>query len=442
MKIIKLLFCLLLLTVNTKSQQFSFTCFHQKGAYFVANFFNPDKNIYEDMAFANKTAFRKANDTCSVLELKPLAPNFIEIMGDNILVSPDDKTTGIYNYMNSKINITDSASVNFLLSRFTNGLQKMKQSYAVGSSYEVFKTIFTQVKTYFDSSLTVLNTFHFTQKNQHVKLAIIEFYSMQFAHFLVYPIMFNNQYNSVDLKNKIDITVKLQNPYFWFQTQSGRIFLKAYYKKLALPQADFSLEKSFKNKFFVDARIKKYLRYSYFDECMVNPAANSNRQLLLTQFNTFKTSLKFTLEEYKSLDELAMRLNSFNADITQLFCTQNLEDLSGHKLTFEEKKKLIEKGNIIIDYWASWCAPCHEKMGTLKSDKILKGQKQYNIIFISLDKDREKWLASKYSYHSNVNCFRLVDNGENEFVKKFDIGSIPRYFFISNSKLISDKFSY
>ena len=435
-------FCMLFCATVLHAQEFSFTCFHPLKKDITAYYFNTAQNIYDDLGFENRIAFKNSNDSCGILQIKPLAPFFIQITTDNFLVIPGAKVTGSYNVNKQGINITDTGSANFILSGFVNGLVKIKSSYAVGSSYETFKKTFLQAKSYFDSSLTALNSYQALRQDAPVKAALAEFYYMQFAHFLVYPVMFKNQFNPTDLRNKIESSIKIRIPDYWFQTQAGRIFLRTYFSKLVLPQAGFNAENAFKNKYFTEYRIKKYLWSFYFDECILSTAAGIGQQKLRAQLSSFRTSFRFTADEYKKLDEIASRLKNFYSDITQLFCTQELEDLDGHLLTYNEKKKLIEGANVIFDYWASWCGPCKEKLSTLTSDKISKDQKQYNLIFISTDVKRNEWLADKYSYHNKENCFRLADKGENDFIKNLQIAKIPRYILINNSKLISDDFSF
>ena len=67
-----------------------------------------------------------------------------------------------------------------------------------------FQKTFTG-ENYFDSSLTALNSYQALRcQDALVKVpALAEFYYMQFAHSRVYPVMFKNQFNPTDLRNKV-----------------------------------------------------------------------------------------------------------------------------------------------------------------------------------------------------------------------------------------------
>lgn len=113
----------------------------------------------------------------------------------------------------------------------------------------------------------------------------------------------------------------------------------------------------------------------------------------------------------------------------------------GKMLSTEEKKALIARPNIILDFWASWCIPCREKMSKLNSDKVTINHKQYQIIYLSIDEDQNKWKGAYFPFLNSKNSFRITDPN-NQFVEDYKIRFVPRYMLIDQSGLISAEFTY
>jgi len=67
-----------------------------------------------------------------------------------------------------------------------------------------------------------------------------------------------------------------------------------------------------------------------------------------------------------------------------------LRDLELNGFNGETKKFSDFKGKpLIINVWASWCGPCRSEMGSLQRLERRYGGKQFNVIGISTDDDRD-----------------------------------------------------
>ncbi len=114
--------------------------------------------------------------------------------------------------------------------------------------------------------------------------------------------------------------------------------------------------------------------------------------------------------------------------------------LSDLKIYTFDKTIAQYKGKLVlIDFWASWCAPCLEQIPL--NEKLKQQFSNREIVFLYLSMDREilKWkqkstnigIDSKYSY--------LFENfTKQSFLKDNNVETIPRYILIGqNGKIIN-----
>ena len=73
---------------------------------------------------------------------------------------------------------------------------------------------------------------------------------------------------------------------------------------------------------------------------------------------------------------------------------------------FDEKVLSSEKP-VLLEYWASWCPPCHTVKGVLK--KLDGDDTGFRIVTVNVD--RNLGYASKYNV-KGVPCFMIFKQGE------------------------------
>ncbi|MFT3904110.1 MAG: TlpA disulfide reductase family protein [Niabella sp.] len=85
---------------------------------------------------------------------------------------------------------------------------------------------------------------------------------------------------------------------------------------------------------------------------------------------------------------------------------------------------------VLIDFWASWCKPCRmENPFLVKTFQKFK-DKNFTVLGVSLDEDKEKWLAAVKSDGLTWTHVSDLKYWENEVAKQYHIRAIPRNLLI------------
>lgn len=109
-------------------------------------------------------------------------------------------------------------------------------------------------------------------------------------------------------------------------------------------------------------------------------------------------------------------------------------DIKGKKIRLSEYKGRY----ILLDFWASWCAPCRMKAKELRAVKEQLDRKNIMMFSVSMDDKREQWeKATKEDHIDWINTSELKKFKENKIANDYKVTQLPTLFLLDpNGKII------
>ncbi len=146
-------------------------------------------------------------------------------------------------------------------------------------------------------------------------------------------------------------------------------------------------------------------------------------------FLTLPENIKSSYYGYKLMESIeSLKISSRIKEGTTI-PNLTLIDVNGKE---EKLLNILEKDKLtLIDCWASWCSPCRAEIPTLKEIYRAYNMKGLNIVGVSSDKDKGKWLNAIREDKTTWQHYR--EFSELTLTSIFDLKSIPAYILV-NSK--------
>ncbi len=135
---------------------------------------------------------------------------------------------------------------------------------------------------------------------------------------------------------------------------------------------------------------------------------------------------------YKEREVIYKQNTTMDAKVVLSLCNSEKKIISLNDVTSEY---------ILVDFWASWCAPCQKEIPYLK-EALNKYKSKLNIYAVSLDRFSEAWEKAIKRDNSEdfIHVIGTDYNGlPNKVVKGLGIKSIPANFLLDNNHRIIAK---
>lgn len=93
---------------------------------------------------------------------------------------------------------------------------------------------------------------------------------------------------------------------------------------------------------------------------------------------------------------------------------------------------------IVLNFWASWCAPCKDELPLLESTwKRMQAQGK-DVVFLGIDFQESSGTAARFLQQNSITYSAVLDvNGS--VASKYGITSLPDTFFIDRNGMVKSK---
>lgn len=108
---------------------------------------------------------------------------------------------------------------------------------------------------------------------------------------------------------------------------------------------------------------------------------------------------------------------------------------TGQKISLEA----FEGKYILLDFWASWCAPCRKEHPNLIKTYEQFKNKNFEIISVSLDSENDNWLNAIIKDKLTWTQISDLKGQQNEIAVQYGVQSVPANFLINPKGVIIDK---
>ncbi|MCC9044185.1 AhpC/TSA family protein [Myroides sp. M-43] len=259
------------------------------------------------------------------------------------------------------------------------------------------------------------------------------------------------QYDVAHLENSSVSGTKNNDEYMTFNNKVSELE-KAIFQYQSDNQDAFKAASESKDQVKKDAIMAGYMalaeKYGDYVDNYVDENPSSFTTLTYVAANTNQYIKEELQEKYNKLDETLKQSTVAKAFKTTIDAIPDAKVKIGDKAPdfsakSPEGKEISLKESLgkltIIDFWASWCGPCRQENPNVVALYAEYHDKGLNIIGVSLDKNKDKWVEAIAVDKLTWNHISNLQGWEEPIAQSYEVRAIPATYLLDENGVVIAK---
>lgn len=93
----------------------------------------------------------------------------------------------------------------------------------------------------------------------------------------------------------------------------------------------------------------------------------------------------------------------------------------------------LEGKVVLVDFWATWCKPCHKAMPELQALHDEYGERGFAVVGVSIDESKDREKVEKFIGEKKIRYPIAIDSPENSAWARYRVKAVPAAFLVDAS---------